>query len=327
MHTASYDAFSIIPSLINNPPANTIILLQLIKTFNSIYSNTNNINHRLLFILTSGSFNNYQGDKYLLRNLDNKIVDLLQFVICIDYINVNSMDNLYLHVSKSGTNNELIKSVYNDIYLSTASDMDINLIINHKKINISNPSINFPHQLYAKKRINSVTLSNHLFPSNIYNNTIITNSNPNINMDILIKYIKFFSKIVYKHVTNDHNANLSDNSIIIDHASINTWLVLFNNTRHVIYLDNKNNMINRGMEQYFNKQLIDSKHSIYAFDGNFKFYNDSANTNHINQLVVYKPRSFMIDLYLSVMIAIYLLLIHLLITGPKNFAQFKAAFS
>jgi hypothetical protein len=106
---ANYDTFGGSPTLSNGVDQNgsgTIGLLELTRIFSRLYSDERTHGHyNLLFILTGAGRMNYAGTKHWLKSIDTRILESLEFVLCLNAI--GNGQNLYLHVSKNAKTDEI----------------------------------------------------------------------------------------------------------------------------------------------------------------------------------------------------------------------------
>lgn len=105
--------------------------------------------YNILFILTGAGRFNFAGTKHWLRNIDSRVLESIEFALCLE--SLGHGDNLYLHVSRSPKSTE-IRNIYEQ-FRSTADLMNIPFEMIHKKINISKPLINWQHEQFSRKRI------------------------------------------------------------------------------------------------------------------------------------------------------------------------------
>lgn len=85
---ANYDALAASPELSfssKTTTSSTVILLELARLFNKLYSQPRTQSqYNILFLLTTGGHFNYYGSKQWLNEIDDRLAKSLEFVICLD---------------------------------------------------------------------------------------------------------------------------------------------------------------------------------------------------------------------------------------------------
>jgi hypothetical protein len=101
---AHYDTFGIAPGLGKGADSNgsgMIALLELARLFSKAYSSGENgksSSYNIIFLLTAGAGMNFAGAKQWLSSTDARLLDTVEFALCIDSIGIPG--DLYLHTSK-----------------------------------------------------------------------------------------------------------------------------------------------------------------------------------------------------------------------------------
>jgi len=101
---AHYDTFGIAPGLGKGADSNgsgMIALLELARLFGKAYSggeNGKSSSYNIIFLLTAGAGMNFAGAKQWLSSTDARLLDTVEFALCIDSIGIPG--DLYLHTSK-----------------------------------------------------------------------------------------------------------------------------------------------------------------------------------------------------------------------------------
>lgn len=99
---AYYDSLAVAPSLATGADSNgggVVAVLELARMFRKLYDGPRSHgNFNLLFLLTGGGRLNYAGARHWLLNTDAKLLESVQFALCLD--SIGSGEGLYLHISK-----------------------------------------------------------------------------------------------------------------------------------------------------------------------------------------------------------------------------------
>jgi hypothetical protein len=101
---AYYDTFGAAPDMATGSDSNgsgVVAVLELARLFSKLYAGfRTHAAFNLLFVLTGAGHINYAGTKGWLQKVDPRILDSLQFVLCLDSIAAKDKEKLYLHVSR-----------------------------------------------------------------------------------------------------------------------------------------------------------------------------------------------------------------------------------
>ena len=177
-------------------------VLELARIFARLYGNGNNggsqdkdahAPYNLLFLLSAGGHLNYAGSREWLQAADERILDSLEFVLCLDSIGSHGGSHgggkgnaaaaaaeseaeaeaeaaavasspLYLHVSKPKEKDALTRRVYG-AFEATAAAMGVAFELVHKKIDVSRrEALAWEHEQFALHRLLAATLSHRRSP-------------------------------------------------------------------------------------------------------------------------------------------------------------------
>jgi hypothetical protein len=87
---AYYDTFGAAPDMATGSDSNgsgVVAVLELARLFSKLYNGFRTHGaFNLLFVLTGAGHQNYAGTKDWLQTVDSRILDSLQFVLCLDSI-------------------------------------------------------------------------------------------------------------------------------------------------------------------------------------------------------------------------------------------------
>ena len=165
--------------------------------------------YRLLFLLTeSGSLLNFQGSKkWLEQNLEENAQILnAEFVICLDTFAENP-GNLFMHVSKppkEGTHvNKFYQLLKKKSQFYSTEDNEKTMEGVHKKINLADTFLAWPHERFSMKRMSAFTLSSvktHTEPQRTtiftdHSSTATVESESNLN-NVILENIEVNTKIL-----------------------------------------------------------------------------------------------------------------------------------
>lgn len=119
--------------------------------------------YRFLFLLTeSGNLVNFQGTKkWLDANIDeNAALQNIEFVLCLDSLGKNTLNELFVHVSKPPKDGTNINTFYKLLKQNAQRYANQSVDGVHKKINLAEAQLAWEHERYSMKRIAAFTISN-----------------------------------------------------------------------------------------------------------------------------------------------------------------------
>lgn len=147
----------------NSSPPNfdATILLTLADLFSKLYNQvTSSAKYRIIFVLDeSGSLLNYQGVKKWLENNVEENIHNIEFSICLESFAEAISDSLYMHVSKPLKEGTSVNRFYEIFQKKTLKYTSKSVESVHKKINLADAFLKFPHERFSMKRVSSFTLS------------------------------------------------------------------------------------------------------------------------------------------------------------------------
>jgi len=252
-------------------------------------------------VLTAGAGPlNYQGAKHWIKSLDARAAESLEFVLCLDSLG-NQDPNLYLHVSKPAKT-PFITTLYEN-FESTAKHMGIPFTLDHKKINVSDPTIYWQHEQFAKKRQNilAVTLSGR--PEPVYGSIFDTTASMNKNH--LRRNIKYVLEVVGKHIYNRTDRDLlgiAAQSLALRDSAIDAWLEYLTSQPRVVPYLSKESPVLQQLERALGSHCTDVKRIPFNLDTTHTYYQSPIQS----QMTVYQVKPFTFDIFLTLAIVAYL---------------------
>lgn len=118
--------------------------------------------YRFLFLLTeSGNLVNYQGSKkWLDANFDeNTALQNVEFVLCLDSLGKNNLNDIFMHVSKPPKEGTNINTFYKLMRQNAQRYANQTVDGIHKKINLADSLLAWEHERFSMKRIPAFTIS------------------------------------------------------------------------------------------------------------------------------------------------------------------------
>ncbi|KAM8960968.1 BOS complex subunit ncln-like [Pelodytes ibericus] len=332
---AHYDSFGAAPWLAYGADSNgsgVAILMEMIRLFRILYSSPRSqARYNLLFSLTGGGKFNYQGSKrWLEEHLDHSETSILHdnvaFVLCLDTLaNGNA---LHLHVSKppqEGTAQwEFLRELQSVI--SSPPFLGVNFSLIHKKINLGETLLAWEHEQFSLRRIPAFTVSHlnshkhGLKRSILDTRSQIDTKKLKRNTEILCQAL---ARFMYKETLkgNTEKWNLFQGELVIQENQLTAtidWLV---SQPRAAQLFGKYHPLLSTMEHLFRYHLRDVKRHVFKADDRhpeFVFYDQLKQT-----MTSYRVKPAVFDLFVAVIIGIYLGVIHQAI---QNFGRVYIGF-
>jgi len=194
---AYYDTFGVAPGLAMGADSNgsgVIALLELARLFGKLYTaGKNRGNYNLIFVLTAGGKMNFAGARSWLSNTDVRLLDTIEFALCLESVGLGS--ELFLHTSKPLKDPTLSKLF--GTLSSVGAGMDVKVSHVHKKVNISDTTVNWEHEQFSRKRILAGTLSRHPQVDTAARNTIIDTK---VDPEVLKRNILLIANALARHI-------------------------------------------------------------------------------------------------------------------------------
>jgi hypothetical protein len=167
---AHYDAAAPAPTLARGASSSgsgMVIFFALLRLFRSLYADeSTRPAPNLMFILTAGGHSNFAGTRHWLANSDSRLLDSVDFVLCLDIMGVH--DSVHLHVSRP-LKDDVTKRFYGALD-SAASEMQppLPFALHQRKIDLSkniSSMEGWHHESIPRARPNlrilAATLSSH----------------------------------------------------------------------------------------------------------------------------------------------------------------------
>jgi len=324
---ANYDTFGVAPDLsfgVDHNGSGSIALLEIARIFSRLYSEFRTQgSYNLLFVLTGGGRMNFAGAKHWLRTVDTRVLESLEFALCLEAISDSS--KLYLHVSRISKLPH-IRNLYKNFKI-TAKKMGIEFEIVHKKINISSPHVNWQHEQFSRKRVVASTLSSKPLPSPRFTSSSIFDTRESVNITKLKKNIKFIAEVLAKQIYGFEGRNLNDLEVVQDSRAVNShfidaWFNFVSTQPRVSAHMTKDSKVIVQLNQAMNQYTTDAKKIAFNLDATYKFYDVTSEKMHL-----YKVKPFTFHVVMFLCIASYLLVLHLYFKAPENMDEWRELFN
>eukprot|EP00899_Mesostigma_viride_P016085 jgi/Mesvir1/24478/Mv21836-RA.1 len=198
---AFYDTWGVAPHLAVGSDINgsgVAALLEIMRLFSHLYRDASTRGgHNLLFLLTGGGQQNYEGLRHWLANADARITESIDMAVCLEGVGSwgpQPDQGLFLHVSKPAKD-PFVQQVY-DSFSGAAQAGGIPLEVVHKKINMSDPKLAWEHEQFSRQRLLAMTLSAHRDPASAGRRPSIMDRRARVNATSVTRAAKLVAEAV-----------------------------------------------------------------------------------------------------------------------------------
>lgn len=337
-------------------------LLEVARIFSRLYSDFRSQgSYNLLFVLTGLDRINYLSTKSWLRNIDARILESLEFALCLDRLAATSAP-LYLHVSKLPKSPE-IQSLYSNFEV-VSKRLSIPFEIVHRKINISDPQVYWQHEQFSRKRIVSATLSSSRTPqANAWEGGLFDSiaAGGSLSVDTLARNVRFVVESLGRQVYGLAKSGVEREGSAavellapgvdgVNSAALRAQLALLTGSSRfgavITPADSKaeGNTVLSHLESQFARHTSDHKKHTVLVDqllgagptgagaGNpgWKFYADKPGGSATNgaqprigvvEMQAFQVKPLLFDIYVSLAIAVWLLVVYIACKQPGSVAD------
>jgi len=307
---AYYDTLGIAPELATGTDSNgsgVAALIEMARLFSKLYYGIKSQgSYNILFVLTSGGRLNFAGTRHWIKELDPKIRESIEFALCLDTIGTS--DPVHLHISKPVQNlDENLRKLYQE-FENQAKKMNLPFEIIHKKINMQTFELDWEHQQFSlaatERKVVAATFSDLKTPSPFFTRSNIFDKSNLVDLNSLERNVKFISEVLAKHIYGFHGKDLEifTGSYAVNKQFIEAWVQTLNQYPRVGPYLTKKDPIVEGFKTALNETTGEIVLQTFDYDNTIKFF-ESQKT----QMSAYKVKPVTFDIYLSLIIAVYLL--------------------
>lgn len=322
---AHYDAYGIAPALSYGSDSNgsgVAVLLELARLLSRLYTNSRtHPRFNLLFLLSGGGKFNYQGTKkWIEDNVDSSDVSLLPdalYNLCLD--SLGDEDNLYLHVSKPPKEGSPGDVFYQELR-AAAKQMNVNVSLVHKRINLSDELLSWEHERFSIRRLPAFTISHLQSPRSLRRTTIL-DTREKVNMSKLARNVKILAEALARHMYNvSGDTGIFSEGLSVREEYLEAWMQQLSEEARSAQLLVGSHPIVSSFEQAMARYLKDVKLFVFRPDKRepeLVFYDPV-----FAQMNAYKVKPAVFDLFLAAIIGSYLGLVYLFITNFFRLERF-----
>eukprot|EP01116_Phalansterium_solitarium_P008752 TRINITY_DN22717_c0_g1_i1.p1 TRINITY_DN22717_c0_g1~~TRINITY_DN22717_c0_g1_i1.p1 ORF type:complete len:559 (-),score=186.63 TRINITY_DN22717_c0_g1_i1:86-1705(-) len=324
---AYYDAFSVVPQLAfgaDSSASGVVAVLELARIFARLYeSQRNRSPYHLVFLLTGAGAFNFEGTKqFIARPSSAQLLESLEFVLCLE--SIGSGNQLYFHSPKVPRTGELFGKIF-ESFKQTAQQFEVPLEFVHKKINISNPTFDWQHELFSRKLISAATVTSLPAPPPLFGRSHLFDNRSRIDTAILTRNVRFVAESIAKHIYNLSSTEFAiiDGSHGVDELFVEGWIdAIAGMPRYQPLLTPQSPFI-AGLSKTLS-QYTTLSNETFVVDEDYVFHAEAARA----AMTVFKTRPFTFDLLLSAAVIVYLCAMFVALQGPTEaLAQAKKLFT
>ncbi len=210
-----------------------------------------------MFVITTGSRVNFEGTKNWILNVDSRLKDSLEFVLCLD--SIGKSDSLNFHLSKL-SKVDRVQSFYQTMN-TTAKRMGIDFDFVVKKINLEDDSVYWEHEQFSKQKIFSGTLSSHSTPLAPFARLSSYDDLSSFNLNVFKKNLHFLVESVVHHLYDRQQLNLDLVAEDLNEKSAYSFLEAFEqNSRSTGYMEENDplfNSLHEVLKQYCTNVVVE----------------------------------------------------------------------
>ncbi|CAD7701195.1 unnamed protein product, partial [Ostreobium quekettii] len=331
--TAHYDTFAAAPGLAVGSSDNgsgALVLLALARMFGTLYAAPESVpNPNILFLLTGAGELDYMGLKHWLKTADNRVLDSLEFVICLDTLSdwANPGANeLYLHYSKPPKDPTVQK--WYDRVEQAARKEGVKLTQLHKKVNLASPQAAWGHEHFAQQKLLAATLSAVQWSRKPYGASSILDRPGSLNLTFLAQTARVVGEAISMRLFEDQGQDLHlfkpGGALDASMPFMAQWASLFGRTPRMPPYFGRDSPLEGAMMGVLKEHTTKASKLAFPLDKSYVFYGgDQA------QLSVFKTAGAVFDLALFGLVLTYLaalfVSIRVLTQGWKSFADIFVA--
>ncbi|ALC39190.1 CG4972 [Drosophila busckii] len=298
--------------------ADVAVVMSLVEIFSKLHSViSTSPKYRLAFLISdAGLLLNFQGSKKWLETDDNMSLQNVEFVLSLDTITQSLAQNqpnaFYMHVSKPPKEKTPISHFFKLLKTVTGRHSENATVEGiHKKINLAESKISWEHERFSMKRFPAFTLSSVKNPSSSLRTTIFKDNEARTVAQTLTT-VKIIAETLACYIYKiDPMSDVFEGHVVINENNVLPYLGI----KSVL----QNNDIKDGFEKYLaNVKITYDKPD--ARDPDFMFYNGID-----PKLNVYRVKPAVFDLFLTLIVSLYLCSVYFAIQFFPRFYNFIAA--
>lgn len=289
-----YDSFGIAPSLsksLNSAVSSTSAALELLRSLQFIMMRDKSLaSYEIWFLFAGHGKFNYLGLKKFLESTpgmegaeSDNFSDRLKLAICLE--GLGTSEKINVHYSKPPRNNTKLGKFVNRF------DTHI-----HRKINLADETLSWPHERFSLHKQQAVTLSNYEAPNAAERSSI---TDEKLSVGILRKNIQFIGNQLLRELYNvdvDMFPQVKESSV---RAWIETLSSLERSTQGIV--SRQNNFLTH-LHQITSRYALSSveKYTLNEKDGDVVFYYPLE-----HRMALLRSKHIAFDMLLALIVAAY----------------------
>jgi hypothetical protein len=265
-----YDTFAAAPSLafgVDENGSGMAAFLELVRIFSSLYHRSGSEGkYNLLFVLTSGARLNYEGTKIWLNELDSRLKESIEFVLCLDSIGTD--DHLFFHISRISRDEQNVR--FYEQMNRTANSYGISLSFVQKKIKLDDENVYWEHEQFSRQKVISGTLSGNPEPIAPFDRINSYDNNNSLKIEKLQRNVRFIAETLVHHLYNNYQIQdeLISSLFQENESLLSIWMETFNIIPRMSgYLKDTEplfNSIHEFLKQHCTNVVVENKQIKYS---------------------------------------------------------------
>jgi len=316
-----YDAFSIAPELardVSGSASSMSALLELARLFSKLDTKNpkTQSDYNLVFLATGAANFNFTGTTHFLNSVDSRVLDSVEFVLCLD--SIGREDGLTLHVSRSPAKDSTAKRIY-DMFDAVAQQMGIPFSVVQKKVNTTSDHFPWQHEHFSMKRILAGTLSGYKTVSALMSRSNLFDVKPHSH--VLAKNVKFIAeslaRIIYKIPANS-SAKVFEDSLSVSEQYLSSWTNTIGSVPRMLPFltkDSHKKLLITGLEKELKRFISDVTKVSFIIPSNYgRVYYDQM----VASMSGYRSKHVVFDIVFSVCLIVVFGLFYASLKGFKE---------
>ncbi|KAK8796615.1 hypothetical protein WA588_000744 [Blastocystis sp. NMH] len=311
--TASYDAFSVVPSLTHGAAdgaSSTVALLEILRLFRRLYNAQKTVGvTNLMFLLSSGSHLDYEGYRQWMIRSPPELFESIRFVLCLD--DLASSSDLTLRVSRHAANDEL-QHLYAS-FEAVAKEMNVHLEVVTETVNIMEEHRSYPHERFALRRLTAGTLSSHAESHPRYLSGSLFDT---ADEKVLARNVQLVAEALARYMFDlSNNGLIFTNAMAVDESYLSHWMDVMTTTpRHTLFLK-KDDALVKALEAEMRlsasqTRVIDTEVDLKE---EIKVFGDNE-----GDVAVFISKTPLFDVYTFLLVIVYMAVLYIVVSVMHN---------
>ncbi|KAE8691728.1 hypothetical protein F3Y22_tig00110882pilonHSYRG00071 [Hibiscus syriacus] len=190
-----------------------------------------------------------------------------------------------------------------------AEELDLKVVLKHKKINISDPRVAWEHEQFSRLRVTAATLSGCPVAPELFEGTGgLFDGRQYVNETAIVRGVKLVAESLARHIYGHQGKSAQifadESSLSVNPAYIRSWLNLLSQTPRVAPYLSKNDPFVMALKKELAGHADEVNVQHENLEGIFTFYDSTS-----ARLNIYQVASVTFDLLLLLVLGSYLIML------------------